>query len=81
MIGKVVLGKTGIEVKRLGFGSIPIQRVAERQAVETVIHAIQKGGDFIDSSRAYTTCELRIGIALRESGGKENVAWVEDQLS
>ena len=68
MTGKVVLGKTGMEVKRLGFGGIPIQRVDERQAVETVIHAIQRGVDFIDTSRAYTTSERRIGMALRESG-------------
>ena len=68
MIGKVILGKTGIEVKRLGFGGIPIQRVDERQAVETVIHAIERGVDFIDTSRVYTTSETRIGIALRETG-------------
>ena len=70
MTAKVVLGKTGMEVKRLGFGSIPIQRVDERQAVETVVHAIQRGVDFIDTSRAYTTSERRIGIALRETGKK-----------
>ena len=63
----VILGKTGIEVKRIGFGGIPIQRVDERQAVETVIHAIERGVDFIDTSRAYTTSETRIGIALRET--------------
>lgn len=67
MSGKVILGKTGIEITRLGFGSIPIQRVDERQAVETVIHAIKRGVDFIDTSRAYTTSETRIGMALRET--------------
>ncbi len=30
MMEKVILGKTGIEIKRLGFGGIPIQRVDER---------------------------------------------------
>ena len=70
MMDKVILGKTGIEVTRLGFGSIPIQRVDERQAVDTVIHAIERGVDFIDSSRAYTTSERRIGVALRETGKK-----------
>ena len=68
MMDKVVLGKTGIEVTRLGFGGIPIQRSDERQAVDTVIHALHKGIDFIDTSRAYTTSERRIGMALRESG-------------
>ncbi|MDO9515354.1 MAG: aldo/keto reductase [Syntrophales bacterium] len=65
---QVTLGKTGIKVSRLGFGGIPIQRVSEKEAVDTVIHAIGRGVDFIDTSRAYTTSETRIGIALRETG-------------
>ena len=61
---RILLGKTGIEVNRLGFGGIPIQRVEEDQAVETVLHAVESGVDFIDTSRAYTTSEGRIGKAL-----------------
>jgi predicted aldo/keto reductase-like oxidoreductase len=64
---KMILGKTGIEVCRLGFGGIPIQRVSEKQAVETVLHAVAKGVDFIDTSRAYTTSESRIGRALKQT--------------
>ncbi|MCX5906455.1 MAG: aldo/keto reductase [Deltaproteobacteria bacterium] len=63
---QMVIGKTGLKVNRLGFGGIPIQRVSETEAVETVLHAIQKGVDFIDTSRAYTTSERRIGLALRQ---------------
>ena len=63
---KMVLGRTGLEVCRLGFGGIPIQRVDEAQAVETVVRAIQCGIDFIDTSRGYTTSERRIGLALKE---------------
>jgi predicted aldo/keto reductase-like oxidoreductase len=64
---RVVLGKTGLEVNRLGFGGIPIQRVDERQAVEVVSHALACGVDFIDTSRAYTTSERRIGKALQKT--------------
>ena len=64
---RIVLGKTGIEVNRLGFGGIPIQRVEEQQAIETVLHAIECGVDFIDTGRAYTTSEERIGRALRQT--------------
>jgi predicted aldo/keto reductase-like oxidoreductase len=64
---KMILGKTGIEVCRLGFGGIPIQRISEKQAVETVLHAVAKGVDFIDTSRAYTTSESRIGRALKQT--------------
>ncbi len=56
-----------LEVNRLGFGGIPIQRVKEKQAVETVLHAVEKGVDFIDTSRAYTTSEGRIGMALQQT--------------
>jgi len=64
---RIVLGKTGLEVNRLGFGGIPIQRVDEKQAVETVLHAVEKGVDFIDTSRVYTTSERRIGMALQQT--------------
>lgn len=63
----VVLGKTGIEAVTLGFGGIPIQRVSEKQAIEVVIYALEKGMDFIDTSRMYTTSESRIGKALKET--------------
>jgi len=62
----VVLGRTGLEAYRLGFGGIPIQRVSEAEAVRTVSHAVERGVDFIDTSRAYTTSERRIGLALKQ---------------
>ncbi len=60
----VTLGRTGLRVKKLGFGGIPIQRVNESRAVGVVRHAVEKGVDFIDTSRAYTNSEERIGLAL-----------------
>lgn len=76
---QATLGKTGIRVTRLGLGGIPIQRVSEREAVETVIHAIERGIDFIDTSRAYTTSEARIGLALRETGKRVVLATKSQQ--
>lgn len=67
---RMILGRTGMEVHRLGFGGIPIQRVGESQAVETVLHAVRLGVDFIDTSRAYTTSERRIGLALKQTDRK-----------
>ena len=64
------MGRTGIEANQLGFGGIPIQRVREVEAVETVLHAVEKGVDFIDTARAYTTSECRIGMALRQTQKK-----------
>jgi predicted aldo/keto reductase-like oxidoreductase len=71
---RIVLGRTGLEVYRLGLGGIPIQRVSEAQAVETVLHAINQGVDFIDTSRVYTTSERRIGLALKQTLKKVTLA-------
>jgi predicted aldo/keto reductase-like oxidoreductase len=62
---RITLGRTGLTVNRCGFGGIPIQRLDEDQAVEMVRHAVEQGVDFIDTSRAYTTSEERIGKALK----------------
>jgi predicted aldo/keto reductase-like oxidoreductase len=62
---RVRLGRTGLEVVRMGLGGIPIQRVDEETAIATVMHAVEKGVDFIDTARAYTTSEVRIGKALK----------------
>ncbi|MBN1904972.1 MAG: aldo/keto reductase [Deltaproteobacteria bacterium] len=71
---KIVLGSTGLEVTRLGFGGIPIQRVSETQAVDAVLHAINKGIDFFDTSRMYSTSEARIGKALKQTEKKVIIA-------
>ena len=71
---RIVLGKTGIEPVRFGFGGIPIQRVSEKQAIEVVTYALDKGMDFIDTSRMYTTSENRIGKALKETDKKAVLA-------
>ncbi len=63
---RIVLGKTGLDICRLGFGGIPIQRVEEVRAVEMVRYAVESGVDFIDTARAYTTSEKRIGMALKQ---------------
>jgi len=64
---RIVLGKTGLKVTRLGFGGIPIQRVDEKEAIATVLHAVESGVDFIDTARNYTTSERRIGMALQRT--------------
>lgn len=66
-MNQVVLGRTGLKVNKLGLGGIPIQRVGVEQAVETVRYAVEKGIDFIDTSRVYPTSEHKIGIALKQT--------------
>src|SRR4030043_212387 len=63
---KVRLGKTNLIVTKLGWGGIPIQRVGEREAVSVIRAAIEMGVDLLDTARAYTNSEHRIGLALQK---------------
>ena len=65
---KVRLGKTGLMIARLGWGGIPIQRVEEREAVSVIRGVVEMGVDLLDTARAYTNSERRIGLALKEIG-------------
>jgi len=60
------LGRTGLIVKRVGFGGIPIQRIPKDEAVLAVRKAYEMGINFFDTARAYTTSEERIGEALED---------------
>ena len=61
---KVRLGKSGLEVSKVGFGGIPIQRVSEEEAVAVVRRAIDLGVNWIDTANGYGTSEERIGKAI-----------------
>jgi len=65
------LGKTELEVSRIGFGGIPIQRLAEDEAVAVVRRCLDLGVTFLDTANAYTTSEARIGRAI--AGRREQV--------
>jgi predicted aldo/keto reductase-like oxidoreductase len=65
------LGKTGLEVSRVGFGGIPIQRPSEDEAIRVLQRALDLGFNFIDTSVGYGTSESRIGEALE--GKREEV--------
>ena len=60
----VRLGKTGLEVSRIGMGGIPIQRLTEDEAVKVVQRCLDLGVTFIDTAWRYTTSEERIGKAI-----------------
>ena len=62
---KIRLGRTDLHVTRLGWGSIPIQRVSEAEAVAVVKAVVEMGVDLLDTARGYTTSEARIGLALK----------------
>lgn len=63
---KRIFGRTLVEVNRLGFGGIPIQRLELSEAIETIRHAVERGINFIDTARGYTISEKYIGYALNK---------------
>jgi len=63
---KVRLGKTNLKVTKLGWGGIPIQRVGEREGISVVRAVVEMGVDLLDTARAYTNSEYRIGLALQK---------------
>jgi predicted aldo/keto reductase-like oxidoreductase len=67
----VRLGQTGLEVSRVGFGGIPIQRLTEDEAVEVVERCLDLGVTFLDTANGYTSSEERIGKAI--AGRREQV--------
>lgn len=59
-----ILGKTGLEISRLGFGGIPIQKI-DAEGTKALIHElISEGVNFIDTARGYTVSEEYLGFAL-----------------
>lgn len=60
----ITLGKTGLQISRLGLGGIPIQR-ADAAAAKTLIQAMaEEGINYIDTARGYTVSESYLGEAL-----------------
>ena len=74
---KRVLGRTGIEVSEVSFGTVSLglpygigisgkeDMISEKEAVELLRSALDKGINFFDTARTYGCSEERIGRAFR----------------
>ena len=60
----VILGKTGLNVSRLSFGGIPIQRADAANTRAVVDQLEQHGVNFLDTALGYTVSEDYLGAAL-----------------
>lgn len=58
------LGRTGLTISRTGFGALPIQRVSFDEAAALLNRAVDGGVTYVDTARAYTDSEEKIGRAL-----------------
>ena len=58
------LGRTGLQISRLGFGGIPIQKSDAAQSRRLMLAMLAAGINYIDTARAYTVSESLLGEAL-----------------
>ena len=58
------LGRTGLDISRTGFGALPIQRVSFEEAGRLLNRALDGGITYIDTARAYTDSEAKIGAGI-----------------
>ena len=58
-------GKTGMNIKRVGFGGIPIQRISQEDTNKVIDELEKCGVNFIDTARGYTVSEEYLGNALK----------------
>ena len=59
-----VLGKTGLNISRMGLGGIPIQRIDAEGTKQLVYQLMDAGVNYIDTARGYTVSEQSLGYAL-----------------
>jgi len=59
-----MLGNTGLQISEIGFGCIPIIRLATDEAVRVLQHAYGQGITFYDTANAYRDSEAKIGKAF-----------------
>lgn len=60
------LGRTGLNVSRIGFGALPIQRV-DFDTARAILRKAHAGGiTFFDTARGYSDSEAKLGYALSD---------------
>lgn len=60
----VMLGRSGLQVCKNGFGALPIQRISKKEAVYLLQKAFDNGFDYFDTARWYTDSEEKLGEAF-----------------
>ena len=58
-------GKSGMKIKRVGFGGIPIQRISQEDTNKVIDELEKCGVNFIDTARGYTVSEEYLGNAIK----------------
>jgi predicted aldo/keto reductase-like oxidoreductase len=64
------LGRTELQVKRIGFGGMTIPQVSLEQAVAALNRALDLGVNFVDTAMAYGDSQAKIGEVMRTRRGE-----------
>ena len=65
------LGRTNLQISRIGFGGIPIQKNDSDASISLLRTLVNNGINYIDTARAYTVSEALIGEAMDTLGVRE----------
>ncbi|MGL5440228.1 MAG: aldo/keto reductase [Filifactoraceae bacterium] len=60
-----VLGRTGLNISKIGLGGIPIQRISECEAENIIKLCYEHGINFIDTARGYGVSESYIANGIK----------------
>jgi len=71
---RIMLGSTGIEIEKNGFGALPIQRISRDEAAHLLRTAYDGGINYFDTARAYTDSEEKVGYAFNGMRDKVIIA-------
>jgi len=61
----IKLGRTNLEVFKDGLGALPLQRTNQKGAVRLIQRALAEGINYIDTARAYSDSEEKLGCAIK----------------
>jgi len=64
-MSRIMLGSTGIEIEKNGFGALPIQRISKEEAAALLRRAFEGGMNYFDTARAYSDSEEKLGYAFK----------------
>ena len=60
----IEMGRSGVQVSRLGMGTGPLQRCEWKEAIATIREALDLGVTWFDTSRAYGDAEMQLAEGL-----------------
>jgi hypothetical protein len=60
----ITLGKTGIKVKKLGFGAMFLPKISKEESDKVLNRALELGINYFDTSSAYQDSEEKLGRVL-----------------